>query len=205
MLPSHGRSHWFKSNTTYTAGAVKLMNDGNFVSVLDSSLRDGVQGEGISFSLQDKLSVATTLDNLGVSFIEAGNPASNPKDADFFQKAKSINFKNAQLAAFGATRRKGVSCEDDEAIAALLRAETPVVTIFGKSWLSQVKKILHATPEENLDMIRETVAYVKERGRTVIFDAEHFFDGWKQNVFFSVMSLISNCIAKMRLRLSESS
>ncbi len=165
------------------------MSNGNYVSVLDSSLRDGVQGEGISFSLQDKLSVAKTLDDLGVAYIEAGNPASNPKDADFFQKAKSISFKNAQLAAFGATRRKGVSCAEDEAVNALLMAESPVVTVFGKSWLSQVKKILHASPEENLDMIRETVSFLKERGRTVIFDAEHFFDGWKQNGEYALKTL----------------
>ena len=170
-------------------GAEQIVSDGNFVSVLDSSLRDGAQGEGISFSLQDKLSIVKALDGLGVSYIEAGNPSSNPKDAEFFKKAKSLSLKNAKLVAFGSTRRKNVMCADDDALSALLAAETPVVTIFGKSWLSQVKKILHATPEENLDMIRESVSFLKEHGRTVIFDAEHFFDGWKQNGEYALRTL----------------
>ncbi|MCR4939891.1 MAG: citramalate synthase [Treponemataceae bacterium] len=165
------------------------MKDGNFVSLLDSSLRDGAQGEGISFSLQDKLSIAKALDSLGVMYIEAGNPSSNPKDAEFFQKAKKISFLNSKLVAFGSTRRKGLSCVDDSAVSALLEAETPVVTIFGKSWLSQVTKILHVTQEENLAMISETVSYLKEHGRTVIFDAEHFFDGWKENGEYALKTL----------------
>lgn len=163
--------------------------DGNRVSILDSSLRDGAQGEGISFSVQDKLSITKTLDDLGVMFIEAGNPGSNPKDADFFRQAASLSLRNARLTAFGATRRRNLTCAKDIALNSLLRAETSSVCIFGKSWLSQVTDILRVTPEQNLDMIRESVSYLVENGRQVIFDAEHFFDGWKQNGDYALQTL----------------
>ena len=154
---------------------------GNFISILDSTLRDGAQGEGICFSIQDMLSIVCALDELGIPIIEAGNPFSNPKDVEFFEKSRSLHLKNSSLAAFGATRRKDTTVEKDKGLLSLLKAETPIVTIFGKSWLFQVTDILQASPEENLDMIRESVAFLKKHGRRVIFDAEHFFDGWKQN------------------------
>lgn len=177
------------------------MYSDNSITVLDSTLRDGAQGEGISFSLQDKLSIVQTLDELGVHYIEAGNPASNPKDADFFScirgvqikghstRQTKISLKNAELVAFGSTRRKDLSCEKDTQLQELLAAETPVVSIFGKSWLSQVKGILKADRQQNLDMIYESVQYLTEHGRKVIFDAEHFFDGWKQNGEYALKTL----------------
>jgi 2-isopropylmalate synthase len=149
----------------------------NRIAVLDSTLRDGAQGEGISFSVSDKMSIVRALDDLGVDFIEAGNPGSNPKDLDFFREVRGVELKNSTLAAFGATRKRGVKCEEDEALTSLLGADTPVVVIFGKSWDLHVKQVLKASLEENLGMIRDTVAYLKAAGRRVIYDAEHFFDG----------------------------
>jgi 2-isopropylmalate synthase len=147
------------------------------IAVLDSTLRDGAQGEGISFSVTDKLNIARALDELGVDIIEAGNPGSNPKDLEFFREAKSLELKNAILAAFGSTRRRGVSCDEDEQVKSLLAADTSVVVIFGKSWDLHVKEVLKVSLEENLAMIRDTVAFLKASGRRVIYDAEHFFDG----------------------------
>ena len=147
------------------------------VTVLDSTLRDGAQSEGISFSVSDKLRIVTALDQIGVDLIEAGNPGSNPKDLEFFREARSLSLSGATLAAFGSTRRKGVKARDDEALVSLLEAGTGTVVVFGKSWPLHVEKILRATREENLDMIRETVDFLKSEGRHVIYDAEHFFDG----------------------------
>lgn len=165
------------------------MYSDNSITVLDSTLRDGAQGEGISFSLQDKLSIVQTLDELGVHYIEAGNPASNPKDADFFAKQAKLSLKNAELVAFGSTRRKDLTCDKDPQLQALLAAETPVVSIFGKSWLKQVKGILHTDQQQNLDMIYESVKFLASNGRKVIFDAEHFFDGWKENGEYALKTL----------------
>ena len=148
------------------------------IAVLDSTLRDGAQGEGISFSVTDKLNIARVLDDLGVDLIEAGNPGSNPKDLDFFREARGLELENSVLAAFGSTRRRGIRCEEDEGLRSLLSAETAVVVIFGKSWDLHVKQVLKASLEENLGMIRDTVAYLKAAGRRVIYDAEHFFDGF---------------------------
>jgi 2-isopropylmalate synthase len=148
------------------------------IAILDSTLRDGAQGEGISFSVADKLKIAKALDELGVDLIEAGNPGSNPKDLDFFKEAKALGLKSAQLAAFGSTRRRGATCVEDEALASLLGADTPIVVIFGKSWDLHVKHVLKVSLEENLAMIGDTVAYLRAAGRRVIYDAEHFFDGY---------------------------
>lgn len=147
------------------------------IAVLDSTLRDGAQGEGISFSVTDKLNIVRALDDLGVDLIEAGNPGSNPKDLDFFKEARGLALKNACLAAFGSTRRRGVKCEEDDQLASLVGALTPVVVIFGKSWDLHVKEVLKVSLDENLAMIRDTVAYLKAAGRRVVYDAEHFFDG----------------------------
>lgn len=161
------------------------------VEIFDSTLRDGAQGEGISFSVQDKLNIVKTLDELGISYIEAGNPGSNPKDLEFFQEVKKIKLQNARLVAFGATRRKDISVESDVNLQSLLVAETSHVAIFGKSWGFQVREILKASLEENLSMIYETVAFLTKNNRKVIFDAEHFFDGYKANPEYALMSLKS--------------
>ena len=154
------------------------MDAKNTVTILDSTLRDGAQGEGISFSLQDKISIVQILDELGVTYIEAGNPSSNPKDELFFAEMKNIKLANAKLAAFGSTRRKNTKCEKDENLLALLKADTPVVTLFGKSWAFQVTDILHTSLQQNLDMIYESVKFCVSHGKEVIFDAEHFFEGF---------------------------
>lgn len=159
------------------------------ITVLDSTLRDGAQAEGISFSVTDKLNICRALDELGVAYIEAGNPSSNPKDIEFFREAAEIKFKNAVLTAFGSTRRKNVICEQDANLNALVNAGTAAVSIFGKSWDFHVTDILKATKEENLAMIGETVAYLKARGKIVIYDAEHFFDGYKNNPDYAMKTL----------------
>jgi 2-isopropylmalate synthase len=151
------------------------------VEIYDTTLRDGSQGEGINFSVIDKLRIAERLDAFGVHFIEGGWPGSNPKDIEFFQEARRKKFRRAQLAAFGSTRRKDVAIADDEQVRLLVEAHTPVVTIYGKTWLLHVRKVLRTTPEENLAMIADTVRFLKENGRFVVYDAEHAFDGFKDN------------------------
>ena len=159
------------------------------VSVLETTLRDGAQAEGISFSLTDRLKIVEALDDLGVSYIEAGFPASNPKELEFFAKAGGLALKNARLAAFGSTRKKGAAVADDKNAAALLAANTPVVCIVGKSWDYHVTDVLKTTLGENLKMISETVAFLKERGKEVIFDAEHFFQGYAANPAYALDTL----------------
>ncbi len=149
------------------------------IEILDSTLRDGSQGEGISFSVSDKLKIAGVLDKFGVDFIEAGNPYSNPKDAEFFEQASKLHFTTAKLAAFGSTVRKDTAPEDDEGLRALLAAGTKLVVVFGKTWKLHVDCILGVTPSENLEMIASTIEYLRKNGRNVFFDAEHFFDGYK--------------------------
>src|SRR5437867_5766653 len=147
------------------------------VEIYDTTLRDGSQGEGINFSVTDKLRIAERIDAFGIHYIEGGWPGSNPKDIDFFDQAKRKKFKHAKLAAFGATRRKGVRVEDDDQVRLLLDAGTPVVTIVGKTWLLHVKEVLRTTAEENLAMIGDTIRYLKDHGKFVVYDAEHSFDG----------------------------
>src|SRR6476619_968788 len=151
------------------------------VEIYDTTLRDGSQGEGINFSVADKLRIAERLDAFGIHFIEGGWPGSNPKDIEFFAEAKRRKFKNARLAAFGSTRRKAIAVEQDEQVRLLLDAETPVVTIYGKTWLLHVKEVLRTTPDENLAMISDTVRCLKDQGRIVVYDAEHGFDGYKDS------------------------
>ena len=151
------------------------------VELYDTTLRDGSQGEGINFSVMDKLRIADKLDAFGVHYIEGGWPGSNPKDIEFFASARRKKFKNARLAAFGSTRRKGVPVEKDEQVRLLLEAHTPVVTIFGKTWLLHVKEVLRTTPEENLKMIGDTIRFLKDNGKFVVYDAEHAFDGYKDD------------------------
>jgi 2-isopropylmalate synthase len=149
------------------------------VEIYDTTLRDGSQGEGINFSVADKLRIADKLDAFGVHYIEGGWPGSNPKDIEFFAQAKKRKFKNARLAAFGSTRKKGVPVEKDDQVRLLIDAETPVVTIYGKTSMLHVKEVLRCTPEENLAMIGDTVRFLKDHGKYVIYDAEHAFDGYK--------------------------
>ena len=159
------------------------------VALYDTTLRDGTQGEGISFSLLDKIRIARKLAAFGMDYIEGGWPGSNPKDLAFFAEARNHDFGTCRLAAFGSTRRAGVKASDDLQIARLLEAGTPVVTIFGKSWKLQVEKVLHVAHGENLAMIADSVAYLKSRGREVIYDAEHFFDGHKDDPEFAMATL----------------
>lgn len=157
------------------------------VYIFDSTLRDGSQAQGISFSVNDKIKIVKILDDLGIDYVEAGNPASNPKDAEFFQKAKSeFKLKNSRLCAFGSTRRAGCNVNDDSNLKALLAAETEVVSIFGKSWDFHVIDIIKTTLEENLKMVSESIAYLKSHNKEVIFDAEHFFDGYKNNKEYAI-------------------
>jgi 2-isopropylmalate synthase len=156
------------------------------VEIYDTTLRDGSQGEGINFSVLDKLRIAEKLDSFGVHYIEGGWPGSNPKDIEFFNEAKLKKFKRAKLAAFGSTRRKDVAVADDDQVRLLLDAETPVVTIFGKSWLLHVKKVLRTTADENLAMIADTVRFLKDNGKFVVYDAEHAFDGFKDNAEYAL-------------------
>ncbi|MDE5897718.1 MAG: citramalate synthase [Treponemataceae bacterium] len=159
------------------------------VEILDSTLRDGAQGEGISFSVQDKIHICQALDDLGVAFIEAGNPGSNPKDMEFFQEMKRIPLASARLCAFGSTRRKEIRCAEDANLQSLLAADTEWVVIFGKSWTFQVTDIIRTTLEENLAMIRDTCAYLRENGRRVIYDAEHFFTGFQADREYALKTL----------------
>jgi 2-isopropylmalate synthase len=162
---------------------------GTQIEIFDTTLRDGAQGEGINFSLQDKFTVIRALDELGVAWIEAGSPGSNPKDAELFRAAKGLSLETAKLCAFGPTRRPDTAPENDPQIQRLLETETEAVTIFGKSWDLHVREVLRVSLEENLAMISETVAWFKARGRTVFFDAEHFFDGWKENPDYALAAI----------------
>ncbi|MEQ9619734.1 MAG: citramalate synthase [Deltaproteobacteria bacterium] len=151
------------------------------VKIYDVTLRDGTQGESISFSIHDKLRIAQKLDELGVHYIEGGWPGSNERDEGFFDEAKKLRLRKARIAAFGSTRRAGKSCEEDGSIQALLKAETPAVTIVGKSWDFHVKEALRIPLKENIQIIHDSVSYLKKRVDEVFFDAEHFFDGFKHN------------------------
>lgn len=151
------------------------------VKIYDTTLRDGTQGEGISFSVLDKIRIAHKLDAFGIHYIEGGWPGSNPKDIAFFNEAKKVDWKNTKIAAFGSTRKPGIAVEKDPQIELLLAAETPVVTFFGKSWRLQVTEILRISEEENRKMIYDTVAYFKKHQKEVFYDAEHFFDGYKDD------------------------
>ena len=147
------------------------------VEIYDTTLRDGTQGEGVTFSVADKLRIAERLDGFGVHYIEGGWPGSNPKDIEFFAQARHRTFQRARLAAFGSTRRKDIRVDADEQVKLLIDAATPVVTIYGKTWLLHVREVLQTTPDENLAMIADTVRFLKQHGKFVVYDAEHAFDG----------------------------
>lgn len=155
----------------------------------DTTLRDGLGMEGLSLSLEDKLLIVQKLDELGVHYIEGGYPGSNPKDAEFFQRAKEVPLQHAKLVAFGSTRRAGGDAATDPAIRAVLEADTPAVTLVGKSSSRQAREVLQTTEEENLLMIRDSIAYLVEQGRELTFDAEHYFDGYREDPEYALASL----------------
>lgn len=159
------------------------------IKIYDTTLRDGTQGEGVSFTVAAKLRVAEKLDQFGIDYIEGGWPGSNPRDMAFFEEAKKLKLQHAQLAAFGSTRRASLSAEEDPQLKLLLEADTPVVTIFGKTWLLHITEILRTTAEENLKMIEDSVSFLTESGREVIYDAEHFFDGFCDNPEYALQTL----------------
>jgi 2-isopropylmalate synthase len=159
------------------------------ILLYDTTLRDGTQGENVTFSADEKLNIAMRLDDIGIHYIEGGWPGSNPRDVAFFNLAKRVTFKYARLAAFGSTRKPGTRPDRDDNLNALLETETPAVTLFGKSWGLHVEKIMNNTLPENLSMINDSVAFLKQHGREVIYDAEHFFDGYKDNRDYAMQSL----------------
>ena len=159
------------------------------VALYDTTLRDGTQGENITLSLADKLRIARMLDEYGMPYIEGGWPGSNPKDIDFFAAARTMRWETAKLAAFGSTRHRSNAPGDDPNLRELVAAETPVVTIFGKSWLLHVVEVLGATPQENLDMIADSIGFIADRGREAVYDAEHFFDGYRADRDYAVSTL----------------
>jgi 2-isopropylmalate synthase len=161
----------------------------NRIEIYDTTLRDGTQGEAINFSVADKVRIAQALDALGIDFIEGGWPGSNPRDVAFFAEVRRLNLRHARIAAFGATRRHRFSCDEDPNIQALIAAETPVITIFGKSWELHVNDALRISPEENLELIEDSVCYLARHVDTVVYDAEHFFDGYRTNPEYAIDTL----------------
>jgi 2-isopropylmalate synthase len=159
------------------------------IEIYDTTLRDGAQAEGISFSVNDKIKIITLLDELGVDYIEAGWPGSNPKDIEVFQLAKDMELKNAVITAFGCTRKANTPASEDKVLKQLIEAETKVVTIFGKAWDFHVEHALCTTLEENLNMIKDSIQYLLSKGKRVFFDAEHFFDGYKNNSEYALLSI----------------
>ncbi|VTS05587.1 citramalate synthase [Tuwongella immobilis] len=159
------------------------------IAIYDTTLRDGSQGEGINFSLQDKLLLTRKLDDMGIDYIEGGYPLSNPKDFEYFQQVRSLELKHAKIVAFGMTRRKNTHPAEDTCIKALMDANTPVVTIVGKTWDMQVREVIGATLEENLLMIGDSIKYLRDHGRRVFYDAEHFFDGYRHNPEYALQTL----------------
>jgi 2-isopropylmalate synthase len=159
------------------------------VVLYDTTLRDGTQGEGIALSVDDKLKITRLLDRLGVDYVEGGWPGSNPKSVEYFRRVRSLDLEQTRIAAFGSTCRVGNSPAEDANIQAMLAAETPVVTVVGKTWRLHVRDVLRTTEEENLRIIRESVAYLKDEGREVIYDAEHFFDGYKDDPGYALDTL----------------
>jgi 2-isopropylmalate synthase len=159
------------------------------ITIYDTTLRDGTQGEGVSFSAEEKLKVARKLDEFGIAYIEGGWPGSNPKDVEFFALAKRVEFANARLTAFGSTRRANLAAADDPQIIKLVEAGTPVVTIFGKSWDMHVTDVLRISLQQNIEMIRDSIQFLVASGKEAIFDAEHFFDGCRRNRDYAFATL----------------
>jgi 2-isopropylmalate synthase len=159
------------------------------VIAYDSTLRDGAQAQGVSFTVEDKLKIVQRLDELGIGYIEAGNPGSNPKDLAFFKQVSALKLKHAKIIAFGSTRKVGITAAEDRNLQSLLSANTEAVAIFGKSWDYQVTDILRTSLQENLSMIADTIGFLKNQNKEVVFDAEHFFDGYKANPEYAMQTL----------------
>jgi 2-isopropylmalate synthase len=159
------------------------------IFTFDTTLRDGTQGESVSFSVEDKLIIAHKLDELGIDYIEGGWPGSNPKDKDFFARAADLNLQHSRLTAFGSTRFARNPVQEDRNVLALVEAGTPVVAIFGKTWDLHVARALGITLDENLVLISDTVKYLKDHGKEVVYDAEHFFDGYTANPDYALRTL----------------
>ncbi len=159
------------------------------IEIYDTTLRDGSQGEGLSFSVQDKLLIAKRIDELGFDYIEGGWPGANPKDIAFFQEIKKIKLKNSKIVAFGSTRKAHSKASEDDNLKGLLAAETEVITIFGKSWDMHVQEVFKTDLEENIRMIDDSVRFLRSKGKKVIYDAEHFFDGYTQNPDYALKTL----------------
>src|SRR5512146_96731 len=159
------------------------------IQIYDTTLRDGTQSEGFTLSSNDKVRIAQKLDELGVAYIEGGWPGSNPKDVEFFQRARDMEWRHARVAAFGATCRVGSHPEGDANILALLEARTPVCTVVGKTWTLHVTEVLRTTLDDNLRIIEESLAYLRAQGRRVVYDAEHFFDGYRADPAYALETL----------------
>jgi 2-isopropylmalate synthase len=165
------------------------MSDQPKVLTYDTTLRDGTQGEGVAFTVAAKLRVAQKLDRFKIDYIEGGWPGSNPRDEEFFEQAQSLGLEHAKLVAFGSTRRAKLTAEEDPQLAKLLKAQTPVITIFGKTWPLHVEEVLRVSRDKNLAMIEDSVRYLQQQGREVIYDAEHFFDGYKADPEYALATL----------------
>lgn len=159
------------------------------IKIYDTTLRDGMQGERIAFSLEDKIKIAKKLDEVGVHYIEGGWPGSNPKDVEFFKEIKSVRLKNAKIVAFGSTRKVKNLAKDDENLKELIKSGTSIVTIFGKSWDLHVYEVLKTTLNENLNLIKDSIRFIKDHGIKVFYDAEHFFDGFRANKEYAIKTL----------------
>ncbi len=159
------------------------------IELFDTTLRDGTQGQGVNLSVTDKLHIAQALDDFGIDIIEGGWPGSNPRDQEFFNQVGSLNLKHARICAFGSTARQPGTAATDANLDAIIRAETPVVALFGKCWRFHSQKGLRLTDDENEAIIRESITVLKEQGRYVVFDAEHFFDGYKDDPAFALTML----------------
>src|SRR3989338_6042561 len=161
------------------------------IIIYDTTLRDGSQTDGVSFTVNDKIKITEKLDNLGVHYIEGGWPGSNPKDKEFFKLMKNRKLKNATLAAFGSTRRAKIKASDDTNLKDLISSQAPTLTIFGKSWDLHVTDVIKTTLDENLAMIKDSVAFLKSKKREVFYDAEHFFDGYKRNPHYALKTILA--------------
>ena len=163
--------------------------ENNTIKIFDSTLRDGAQGHGISFSIEDKMKIVRLLDDMNVDYIEAGNPGSNPKDLEFFNMIKDVKLKHSKIVAFGSTRRPNITPDEDKNLKDLISVECDIVVVFGKSWDFQVTDIIKTTLDENIEMIKDTVKYLSDKGKKVIFDAEHFYDGYKANKEYAMKTV----------------
>lgn len=161
----------------------------NQVKIFDSTLRDGAQGQGISFSLEDKIKIVKALDEMQIDYIEAGNPGSNPKDMEFFKRLKDVELKTSKLVAFGSTRKPNTKVDDDKNLKDLLSSGTEIIVVFGKSWDFQVTDIIKTSLDENIQMIKDTIKHLCENGKEVFFDAEHFYDGYKENKDYAIATV----------------